>query len=246
MVTLDEIAKYMEDGNFEVPAVEPADIYNHRTKVPGAKAPSNGAPGSVYCRFEAENPSALELAEAVTAICKGSHPEVLDSKFEKMFRQKGWKIIWTPPYCPKFQPIELVWGVGKQRAGTLFCRGRELKTIREHLRRGFNGGKESGTKRLEPCNLRGCWETALSEMAHWIAADVDHNPGGGAPKGVSGTLGNLLGADGWTQSDVTYLIIPDMAFGDDADIGEALGAQAVVIAQGDIEVAAAHLGGADS
>lgn len=180
------------------------------------------------------------------ALCKASHPEVLDSKVERVFREKGWKIIWTPPYCPKFQPIELVWGVGKQRAGTLYFRGRDLKTTREHLRRGFYGGKGSGTKMFTPCNVRGCWETALSEMAHWIAADVDHNPGGGAtPKGVSGALGSLVGAAGWTKSDATCLDISDMAVVDDIDIDDALGEQAAVIAQGDIEVAAAHLGGAD-
>ena len=36
------------------------------------------------------------------------NPEALDSKVEFIFRSKGWKIIWTPPYYPKFQPIELV------------------------------------------------------------------------------------------------------------------------------------------
>jgi len=77
------------------------------------------------------------------------------------------------------------------------------------------------------------------------SADIDHHPGGGAaPKGVSGTLGSLVGA-GWTASDETCLNISDMAVGDDLDINDDLGAQVAVIAQVDIEVAAAHLGGAD-
>ena len=189
-VTSIKVPREGGEKNFYVPADEPPDVFNHRTKVPGAKVPRDGAPGSVYCRSGDEGPSSSELAEAVTAICKADHPYVLDSKVEKLFREKGWKIIWTPPYCPKFQPIGLVWGVGKQRAGTLYFRGRDLQTTREHLRRGFYGGKGSGTKKFEPCNVRGCWETALSEMAHWIATDVDHNPGGGAtPEGVSGALG---------------------------------------------------------
>ncbi len=29
-------------------------------------------------------------------------PEALESKVEVKFRDMGWKIIWTPPYCPKF------------------------------------------------------------------------------------------------------------------------------------------------
>ena len=179
-------------------------------------------------------------------ICKASHPEVLDSKVERIFREKGWEIIWTPPYCPKFQPIELVWGVGKQRAGTLYFKGRDLKTTREHLRRGFYGGKGSGTKHFAPCNVRGCWDTALSEINRWIAADLEHNPGeGGKPKGLTGTLGSLEGMAGWTQTSSTCLNIGDMDVGDDLEVDDELGAQAAEIAQIDVQVAAARLGGDD-
>ena len=66
-------------------------------------------------------------------------PEVLESKVETMFRELGWKIIWTPPYAPKYQPIEIVWGVGKQRAGTLYTKGRTLLDTRTHLRWGWYG-----------------------------------------------------------------------------------------------------------
>jgi len=72
-------------------------------------------------------------------------PEALDSKVEALFREKQWEIIWTPPYCPKFQPIELVWGVGKQRAGTLYKPKRTLDSTRRHLRRGWYGGKGDGS-----------------------------------------------------------------------------------------------------
>ena len=117
------------------------------------RAPVNGAAGTVYARSGPDGPS---KDKAVIHICNTAFPQVLDSKVERMFREKGWKIIWTPPYCPKFQPIELVWGVGKQRAGTLYFKGRDLKTTREHLRRGWYGGKGSDTKNFEPCNVRGC------------------------------------------------------------------------------------------
>ena len=55
-------------------------------------------------------------AAATNGWPKPNKPEVLDSKVEKAFRERGWLIVWTPPYCPKFQPIELVWGAGKERA----------------------------------------------------------------------------------------------------------------------------------
>jgi len=42
---------------------------------------------------------------------------------EKQFQAEGGEVI--GPYCPKFQPIELAWGIGKQRTGTLHKPGRK-------------------------------------------------------------------------------------------------------------------------
>ena len=49
----------------------------------------------------------------------------------------------TPPYCPKFQPIEPVWGAGKQRPSGIYFSNRNRATTRLHLRMGFYGGKGS-------------------------------------------------------------------------------------------------------
>ena len=184
-----------------------------------------------------DGPSKEELAKAVIRICNSRFPEVLDSKVERMFREKGWKIMWTPPYCPKFQPIELVWGVGKQRAGTLYFKGRDLKTTREHLRRGWYGGKGPGTKNFEPCNVRGCWETALTEMNSWISADLEHNPG----TGLTGKLGALGGIQNWTSTATDCCNIGDMDVGDDVDVNDEEGTRAEAIAQEDVGVSAANL-----
>ena len=104
------------------------------------------------------------------------------------FPRRKLKIIWTPPYYPKFQPIELVWGVGKQRAGTLYFKGRDLKTTWEHLRRGWYG-EGAGTSEFALCSVRGCWETALSEIDVWVSADLEHNK----DTGLTGKLGALGG-----------------------------------------------------
>ena len=101
--------------NFEV-GDEPPSVAAYRAD--GTKPPAADLTG-IYARFPT-GPSSDELAAGTTAWLKANKPGVLDSKVEKAFREREWLIVWTPPYCPKFQPIELVWGVGKQRAGTLY------------------------------------------------------------------------------------------------------------------------------
>ena len=97
-----------------------------------------------------------ELKNAALTYFRTHHPDVLDSRVEKYFREKEWEIIWTPPYCPKLQPIELVWGVGKQRAAALYMPGRTMAQTKEHLRRGWYGGKGSADEEWEECNVKGC------------------------------------------------------------------------------------------
>ena len=50
---------------------------------------------------------------------------------------------------------------------------------------------------------------------------------------------------GWTQTSSTCLNIGDMDVGDNLEVDDELGAQAAEIAQIDVQVAAAHLGGDD-
>ena len=159
-----------------------------------------------------------------------------------MFAEKGWKIIWTPPYAPKFQPIELVWGVGKQRAGCMYFKGRDLATTRAHLRIEWYGGSGRG-RTFEKCNVRGCWETALREMQAWIDKDLHHT----AQRGISGVLGEgLANVANWTSSDATCLDIKDMDIEEDevvAELEREVGNKREVIENAGIQIAAVHLGG---
>ncbi|CAN0476883.1 unnamed protein product, partial [Ectocarpus sp. 8 AP-2014] len=41
-------------------------------------------------------------------------PEKLEERVVTFMKKKGWALIWTPPYMPSFQPIELFWQHGKQ------------------------------------------------------------------------------------------------------------------------------------
>jgi hypothetical protein len=140
-----------------------------------------------------------------------------------------------------------VWGVGEQRAGTLYKPGRNEAKARKHLRRGWYGGKGKGSLRFEPCNVRGCWETAEREMNEWLAKDVQYNPGLAGPKGLEGKLGHVVGAERWTNSAATCLSIDDMEGGggvhDDAEAAEAVADGQLDL---DVQIAAAELGGDDN
>jgi hypothetical protein len=186
--------------NFEVGA-EPASVDTFRTG--GAKAPAVDLTG-IYARSPT-GPSSDELSAATTAWLKANKPEVLDSKVEKVFREKGWLIVWTPPYCPKFQPIELLWGAGKQRASGMYYPGRDMATTRLHLRMGFYGGSDGRGTTWEAVNIAGCWTKAEGEMNKWIAVDKDHVDGG-----LTGKITNLHGAGNWTTSAADCLDITDM------------------------------------
>jgi len=57
----------------------------------GMKPPATNLTG-IYARFPI-GPSSDELAAATTAWLKANKPEVIDSKDERAFREKGWLIV---------------------------------------------------------------------------------------------------------------------------------------------------------
>ncbi|CAB1111725.1 unnamed protein product [Ectocarpus sp. CCAP 1310/34] len=46
-----------------------------------------------------------EVATATREYFRLNHPEKLEERVETFMREKGWELIWTPPYMPTFQPI---------------------------------------------------------------------------------------------------------------------------------------------
>ena len=190
---------------FTVPRKEPREYEDHREM--GFDAPRSGVSGTVYARYP-NGPSTEELQHATQEWLQSEFPEALDSKVEALFRKNKWGIVWTPPYCPKFQPIELVWGAGKQRAAHLYFKGRSLEQTRSHLRSGFYGGESHNkSKRWDEVDIAGCWRTAQDEMDKWIKNDLAHVPNG---RGLSGSIMDLSGVENWTTSDSSCLNIKDM------------------------------------
>ena len=83
---------------FIVPATEPPAHRNYRLN--GGRAPTAGKAGTIYHQGRAganpKGPSGPELAKATYDWLRAHHPAVLESRLEKEFTKRGWKIIWTP------------------------------------------------------------------------------------------------------------------------------------------------------
>lgn len=51
--------------------------------------------------------SKAEVAEATRAYLKKFEPDKLIERVDNFMKDNSWALIWTPPYVPSFQPIEL-------------------------------------------------------------------------------------------------------------------------------------------
>lgn len=212
-----KVARGGEVLEFEVPEDEPIANARHRLGVT-KKAVNTGVSGTVYARSP-RGASTDGLRAATEAWLKKNKPEALDSKPERIFRQKGWSLIWTPPYCPTFQPIEEFWGVGKQRAGIMYTPGRTLEQVKGHLRMGWYGapkGEWHDNKERPGVNCGSLVRRSEEAVDHWIAKDIEHNE-----VGLTGSLKDLGNIDKWTDTGAldgagdpvdfkTYLNIDDM------------------------------------
>ncbi|CAB1117802.1 unnamed protein product [Ectocarpus sp. CCAP 1310/34] len=101
------------------------------------------------------------------------------SRAEVATATRGWVLIWTPPYMPSFQPIELFWQHGKQYVSLNFELKRKMREVWVQIRK---------------ANCSKLVEDAIGEM-NKLVKDRD---------GVlSGTIGNLQKPDGCDKNDVS-------------------------------------------
>ncbi|CAM9976181.1 unnamed protein product [Ectocarpus sp. 8 AP-2014] len=161
--------------NFEVPTE------------PGSSFPAGNREGGV---------SRAEVATATREYIRLKHPEKLEERVVTFMKKKGWALIWTPPYMPSFQPIELFWQHGKQYVSLNFELKRKMREVWVQIRKGWYGdkewpGQEGGWK---AANCSKLVDHAIGEMNKWVK-DRD---------GVlSGTIGNLNKPDGYDTDDVS-------------------------------------------
>ena len=110
----------------------------------------------------------------------------------------GWMLIFTPPYCPKFQPIERVWGFTKNGVATEYRTNRTIPQLYTDLMvmwYGGTGAKSGKTQPgLTPALVLKFIKGSERDMDLWIKA---------YGRSVKGTVASLVEdlTDEWPNSD---------------------------------------------
>ena len=84
-------------------------------------------------------PTVDELKVGFVMWLREHKPDVLRCKIEKFIEDDGGTVLWTPPYCPDLQPIELFWAAGKNNVALNYYHGRSCKETVKDLRDGWYG-----------------------------------------------------------------------------------------------------------
>jgi transposase len=84
-------------------------------------------------------PSLAEMKTGVVEYFREHRPELLECKFERFMQEKGHLILWTPPYSPDLQPIELFWAAGKNHAAKFYHNNTTMKEVVKYVREGWYG-----------------------------------------------------------------------------------------------------------
>lgn len=93
-------------------------------------------------------PSVKELEHATYRTLQEKAPQKLDTRAERYFREKDLgDLLFTPPYCPALQPIELFWAHGKNYVAEKYQLGCTLDDARRLLREGWYGPHKADTSR---------------------------------------------------------------------------------------------------
>lgn len=136
-----------------------------------------------------------EVAKATRVFFKRVHPMKLVERVDAFMQKKGWELIWTPPYMPSFQPIELFWQHGKHYVSFNYATKRTMKDVYVQIREGWYGnpkwtGQEGGWKEA---NCQRLVRHAIGNMNEWIK---------NRDKVLSGEIGALVIPSSYDPDDL--------------------------------------------
>ena len=120
-----------------------------------------------------------------------AHPELNQTRLQKIFSEKNYQLIFTPPYTPQVQPIELLWAHVKNYVARHSDANTDVKGLQALVRKGFYGDEETQHEGAgEPLCGR------LRNHCHkWMNTFIQND------EDLSGTLEELVVA-GEPQADV--------------------------------------------
>ena len=154
-----------------------------------------------------------ELKISLITYLKTNKPELLECRVETMLGERGHQVLWTPPYCPELQPIELFWAAGKNHVALCHKRDTKMRDVVESLREGWygNGDKYKDTHPLfkRPVDCSKLWDTSLEIATTKFVALCD---------GISGVMGDLVVDEDYVDEEVSLPIdtlVCHMTRGDD-------------------------------
>ena len=93
-----------------------------------------------------------------------NNPDKAKTELTKFGEKHNWTIIYTPPYCPTLQSIELFWCLGKFFVANQYNDKHTFKDLLPILRTGWYGGWDNKGGLVAPCDVGKLVAHALKEM----------------------------------------------------------------------------------
>jgi len=150
-------------------------------------------------------PSAAELLNALKVELP-KHPERQRTAVQRLFDERGWQLIYTPPYTPEVQPIEKVWAYVKHVVASHFTPKRTATTLHVDIIMAFYGDPPSLHPGVTPELCSFLIDHAYEWCDHFIQEHMQEE-------------GNLSTLASWLHENPQEEAIPD----ESQDIQEGVG-----------------------
>jgi hypothetical protein len=150
-------------------------------------------------------PSAAELLHALKVELP-NHPERQKTAVQRLFDERGWQLIYTPPYTPEVQPIEKVWAYVKHVVASHFKPNRTATSLHIDIIMAFYGDPPSLHPGVTPELCSSLIDHAYEWCNHFIQEHMQPE-------------GNLSSLASWLHENPQEEAVPDR----DQDIQEGVG-----------------------
>jgi hypothetical protein len=107
-------------------------------------------------------PTLTDLRRALTAWLT-EHPQVTEVRL--LMEQHGHVLLYSPPFQPEVQPIEMAWGTMKKAVSRLHVRGRTIHETRTQVQAALHA--------ITPEQIAGYFQHVDTVLEEWVQADEE-------------------------------------------------------------------------